>query len=244
MVTALNTQQWRNKRAACAAAIGLAVIALVTTPAHADSTSALAARDQLQQLRDFYSDWGVTGSAQDGVLEEFRTTGYLDAFGSVEPVSTKHTIKDGMSYEIATFEDGSIAVSGVEIATRNATTGSSQVIRSITGCTVTSGTGWAHYANCKVHADDGVHNFRYTVTYEKYSQANAKLMSSSEAKITCIWGSCTAPERSLWRPQSTATQDAVVKYHSQYTSWNNAASEDIYLSLYLSKTGVPTVLPY
>lgn len=121
---------------------------------------------------------------------------------------------------------------------------STQAVNALSGCTITSGTGWAHYENCQVQSDDGVHNFRYKVTYEKYAQANAKIMSAWDAKITCVWGGCTAPERSMWRPKSTATQDAVVKYHSQYTSWNNGASEDLYLSLWLSKKGVPTVLKY
>lgn len=183
-------------------------------------------------------------ATQDTLVREMIDTGMVDSMRGIPSASVDHHVSNGMSVDVYTYPDGSIAVLEAQIPVVASSPKSGGMVLSaaanaVTGCTTTSGSGWVHYDNCQVSTFDGVVTLTFKVSYEKYSGAFAKITASDEtqAKASCLYGSCTEPTRSLWRPQSTSTTKAVVKYHTYYTSWNGASGGDAYAGFWLDLYG-------
>jgi hypothetical protein len=200
------------------AAMALLLVAPTGSPASAEVEDPNAA-----PLREFWTEYGVAPETQDALIERFATTGSIDALVgdlSTAVTTTRQTLTSVET--IYTYPDGSITVVASQRPRRDVSrpgvvTPMSTVYYG--DCTTTSGSGWIHYANCNVEVANGYVYLKYTVTWEKYSSGPAQLNSSGSSKATCYYGSCTAPVRALWRPQSTSTQEAVVKYSTTYTAF-------------------------
>lgn len=225
-----------------AQAFALFVLPLLLAAPVANSSGNGSSNDATA-LRAFYTQWGVPRGTQDSLIRELNSVGVVGSMLGGENYSVDHRTSNGMSAEVRTYADGSIKVFAIEVPTvvAPAAPGVVTALSSVTGCTQTSGSGWIHYSGCNVFVGDGVKDLGYKVTYEKYSAGYAKLISSSDPKATCSWGTCTTPTRSLWRPQSTAAQQAVVKYHTVYTSYLGTQSEDMYLGFWLNRYGTYTL---
>lgn len=222
---------------ALAAAVSLGAIA----PAGATDT---ATDESSAEIRAFWDQYGVDPDVQDALVAKLESHGKLDASGAhAEPVSVDTDTTAGMSVTVETFADGSIRVSGVEQANASSeSTGGIELLDSgVTDCTSSSGTGWVHYTGCRVFSANGTQNISFKVDYEKYSAGHAKILRSYGAVSSSQYGSMTLPTRTLWRPQSSATQKAVAKYSSDYESHNGASSETIYLAFWLSSNGTRSV---
>lgn len=221
----------------------ITVSTLVAIWLAAASTAAVAAPavpDPYESARAFWSEHGVSEQVQQSLVEKLNETGTIDAISfAMEPVTVETQQSGTAEVTVATFEDGSIAVTSFE--NPDPTTEDSIVGRAVHGnCQVTSGSGWATYKNCEVVSDAGVYRIGFKVTYERYATMNAKIISSGSEQAVSGGGSITHPTRSLWRPQSTSNQSAVVKYHSYYTAWTSSYSEDVYLGFWVSRTGTPS----
>lgn len=216
------------------AVLGLALLGSVAVPAAGTDFD-----DEEVQFRAFYNEWGVSGQIQDELVNSLENGELIDSMRAGEP-SHIELLDDGDSLvRIETYPDGSILVLEVEKPDEDLSppSGVQPLTNSLTGCSASSGGGWATYSNCLVKANTGTMVIQFRVSYEKYVGANAKLLSSHSASSSAGYGTITLPKRSLWRPNSTAAQKAVVKYHAKFKSWNGAASEDIYLGFWLSANG-------
>lgn len=224
---------------AISASVLSAVLGLVLLGSAAVSASGGDFEDEEAQFRAFYNEWGVSSQVQDGLVELLENGELLDSMRAGEP-SSSELLDDGDSLvRIDTYPDGSILVLEVEKPDEDLppSSGVGPLANSLTGCSVSSGGGWASYSNCLVKANTGTMVIQFRVSYEKYAGANAKLLSSHSGSSSAAYGTITLPKRSLWRPNSTAVQKATVKYHAKFKSWNGAASEDIYLGFWLSANG-------
>lgn len=222
---------------ALAAAVSLGSIApAVATGSVTDDSSA--------EIRAFWDHYGVAPEIQDALVAKLESNGSLDASSAyAEPVSVDTDTTASVTVTVETFADGSIRVSGIETAPGDdeSTGGIGLLDAGVTDCKSTSGTGWVHYTGCRVFSANGTQNISFKVDYEKYSAGNAKIIRSYGAVSSSQYGSMTLPTRTLWRPQSSATQKAVAKYRSDYESHNGASSETIYLAFWLSSNGTRTV---
>ncbi len=140
---------------------------------------------------------------------------------------------------VATYADGSIAVTTLENATP--TDPGTISTRGISGCTVTSGSGYATYSGCLISAGDGIKFLSFRASYQRVSGGYAKILSSNSPATASNYGDMTDPVRAYMRYQSTSLQDAVVKYSSVYTSWSSGGSETVYTSLWLTAGGTASV---
>lgn len=208
----------------------------VIAPAHATDTPS---SDPTAQIREFWTEYGVAPALQDALAAKLESGGNLDSGNAyAEPVSTDTTTSSTMTMTVETFADGSIRVTGIENApTSTAESSVGTLATGITDCRSYSGTGFVHYTGCRVISANGTQNISFKVDYEKYSHAHAKILRTYSANATSNYGTITDPKRSLWRPQSTASQKAVAKYKSYYESHNGASSETIYLAFWLSSNG-------
>ncbi|GCD18725.1 hypothetical protein GXP71_01525 [Cellulomonas sp. H30R-01] len=230
------TARRRAARVALLVAIGLGVI----SPAQA----AEGTTGDFTDVRAYWSTYGVTQEVQDELIEKFVRTGKVDALdGAAAPVATSTITRSGATERVETFNDGSIRVSSFEKpSSLGRTTGVKPLAATnLSGCSVTSGSGFVTYKNCLVSSGDGFRYMSFRATYEKYSGAYAKILSTGSPSTSSNYGTMTYPTRSLYRPNSTATQDAVAKYVSEWTSYNGASSETCYTSLWLTKSGQASV---
>lgn len=224
-----------------AAAMATALSFAVAVPAGATMSDAPPSD---AEIREFWTEYGVTPNVQDALVNKLEVGGKLDSANAfAEPVDVSTTTHDGMNVTVETFADGSIRASGIEQATA-ADEQVGTLDTGVTDCTVTSGTGFVAYTGCQVFSANGTQNIQFKVNYERYRGAHAKILRSWDAKATSRFGTVTPADdlpRTLWRPESTATQKAVVKYKTDYESWNGASSETIYLAFWLASDGTRSV---
>lgn len=235
MTTASGT---KSRRVAARVAL---VVALIASAA----SSAAASDDQPDpappEVRAFWTEYGVSQETQDYLAQKMATTGTIDALSGDLADAAATTRTTGESIEtVYSFPDGSIAVVAGERPTRRVAkpgvvTPNATIFYG--NCTTTSGSGWVHYDKCDVEVSVGYVNLGYKVSWEKYSSGAAKITWSGSPKATCYYGACSTPERSLWRPNSSVTQDAVVKYRTVYTAFGNASQFTQYLGFWVDYTG-------
>ncbi|QDW62314.1 hypothetical protein [Oerskovia sp. KBS0722] len=195
------------------------------------------ADDPYAVVRAFWTSHHVAAEVQDTLVAELATTGSVDAMeAGAEPVSVRTDDTGSATVSIATFADGSIAVSSIE-KPPDPQPGQISPRASVYGCSATTGSGYATYKNCTVGSDNGIFKMNFLVNYEKYQGANAKILAAWNAKATSTTGSITSPTRETWRPQSSSFQQAVAKYHSDYQAWSSGMSQDVYLGFWLTSTG-------
>lgn len=232
----------RTNRAGASLAIA-ALVVVASGLAPASATSDVEPDHQFTSVREFWTANGVSTATQEALVDKLGSGELIDANKAVaEPVSVESTWTDGREVTVATFPDGSIVVTSAEQPRTPAPGQISTQAGAVYGnCKVTSGSGWINYKNCEVVGDSGTYRIGFNVTYEKYSGGYAQIKSSGNAQSASGFGSITAPTRSLWRPKSAATQQAVVKYHSEYTGYLSAHQTDVYLAFWLTKTGVASV---
>lgn len=209
-------------------------LVLVGAPA-----SVAVAADPYNDVRTFWNSYGVPAAVQDSLVAELSATGTVDAAKQgAEPVSTVTRDLAGAQQTITTFADGSISVTSLERAKAQTTKrGQVSTQATIEGCRVASGSGYSNYSGCIVSADNGIFRIGFKVAYSIYNGASAKITSSGSASAASGTGTITDPTRDMWRPQSSPVQQAVVKYHSDYTAWSQGLQQDVYLGFWLTSTG-------
>lgn len=211
-----------------------AVLAVMTASVLGVAPVASAAEsDGLDYLRDYWTQHGVPAETQDTLVEDYLDGNLPDSMTGVEPTGseTVETLEEVVT--VFTYPDGSVSHQSVQAEEQSGGIST----RGITGCKDSAGSGYVHYSGCVVSAGNGDFYLKFKVSYDKYSTGCAAITSSGSAEPSSPGGSMTDPVRTVNRKQSTKAQQAVVKYHSVYTSALNGNDQDVYLGFWLTCAG-------
>jgi hypothetical protein len=220
-----------TRRTLIAIATGLALTLGAASSAVADVP------DPYEEARAFWTSHGVPAEVQDTLVDELSTTGAIDAIRhGVDPVSVETLDESDATVTVSTFPDGSISVTSVEKPVV-VPPGQITTQASIAGCTAQGGSGYVNYTGCVVSADAAIFKIAFKASYSVPNGASAKITSTWGAQATSGVGTITNPTRTLWRPQASSVQQAVAKYHSDYTAWSSGLQQDVYLGFWLTSTG-------
>ena len=224
--------------------IALTIMLLISGPSAVASTPEadevwLSQSEQIE-MRKFWTSYGVSAETQNALMEKFLTTGTFDALLSGSSGEVESTVVEGSSVSIERFEDGSIRVVTVELPeTENPKT--RKTTGSINGCKNSSGSGYAISKGCKVQTSDSARTVLFYADWASYNGANAEILRTYNPTAAAIGGTMTPPTLTYWRPASTSKQDARATYSSVFTGKNNASSETINTTLWLTRSGLASV---
>ncbi|MEV8214636.1 hypothetical protein [Leifsonia sp. NPDC077715] len=208
----------KRRNAFLGSAVGILLIAtLGAAPAHASGVD-------WSQLQVYWTQHGVSAATQEALLAGIERGELPDSFTGATPVS-ESTIETPTSIEkVSTYADGSVSSAGV-----NAHRVPSQAAvapRGIINCTVSSGSGYRTFSNCRVEGTNGNVSVWFTATYtlvqgagDYISNKTAAAASSAPGTSTSIpyWNVVRLNEIAGTRAQVTAT-----------TTWNYGVGSSTY----------------
>lgn len=205
----------------------------------ATSSSTIVSNEDEAATRAFWQKYGVDQATQDTLMKKLKRGERTDASSFADPERTEDIDINGMRQAVAFYADGSITVVGTEIPepTSIGQMGTRGV--GISGCSTTSGAGWATYKNCKVNVSSDSITMNFRATYERYSGAAGKILSTSSPAASSRNGTkiTSAPKRIRFVKVAGKYQDAVATYRTGLVSHNNNYSETIDLSIRVPYSG-------
>jgi hypothetical protein len=220
-----------RRAVALAASAVLASTLLVGAPLSASaSTPGIFAPGFEEANRAFLTTFGVTGSAQDELIDVLASGGTWDSMSTAhnKPIKSRQHYADGVTWDVSEFADGSISAKYVG----SGVPGSSQLEMSPMGvndCGYSSGkTG--NFSNCNIYMWVGAVSMGF--------KANFTINASGYDKITLLWGAswaiggaCSASQLYFGTPKATESstgpaiglltvqaQMCVVGYNSNFNS--------------------------
>lgn len=233
----------KKMRVGLTATLALALLS-ASSIAPAQATNAPEKETSFEQ---FLVENEVSSSVRQELQAKVESGEALDSAQGIEPVSEDSWIEGGERVTRLTYPDGSVSVTRLEIPVEIGT-GKGQVSPQgtiINGCSVTSGSGWATYKNCRVQGDNGLVYLSFRVDYERYVGKNAKILRTHTGSVSTRTGwSATLPTREVYRPTSSPNIKALVRYATNAKQIGGLASETFYTSFWLDYKGAASVSFY
>jgi len=182
-------------------------LALVASPAAAtespsESTVELSA-NELQQLRSFLHENGVSGPTQKALLTKLQRGEPWDSLRpDASPVSEETTLHDRHATTRAVYADGSIVITSVSKPTPESSGEGDVSPLSVEACSVRNSPPYAvYYDSCRADVNYGIIRMGFYFNYQQ--------ITSLGAKITSYWGrfqhcfGCTLSDHRLERWSDT-----------------------------------------
>lgn len=217
---------WQKSSSILINALTAGVLSLgATSPAMAEPTQ--SAEPDWSPFVLWISSYGVNTATQTALVGKLSAGEILDSARGGVPISTSDQSTAAQSILVDTYADGSISVSTLE---RPSVAKLGIAPLAITGCSVSSGAGYASYSNCLVQQSNGTVTLQFRANYSRFT-GGANISWYGTQAVSALYGTATYPSLTLVRASQSGSLPAVVTAHSRYTSWNGASSEDIYLSL-------------
>lgn len=215
----------RSIAGALCAILAMAGVLFAGAAADASEASVPPSEVELADVRALLERFDVPESDQENLLQAVAQGELWDVYRGEAPVSTEQQTIDGIDYTIDRFADGSFRAIGFEIpevVQQDRPSGPSP--RAITGCRVTSGSGYSNATGCQI---DGVWgtillgatNVSYTI-----AQGNPdRITSTGYGFQKCIVVSCSSPTLVVFEPVE-GSGPAYARWQSDisasYASWN------------------------
>lgn len=225
-------------------ALAAALLCVLPTAAQADTPDALPDA-VVQELKAFWSDNDVNASVQRELVTGIENGKLpLSLVPTTKPVERTATVVNGFNRTTETFADGSIRLAEVQtvdgyIAEPHdfEATPMAAPTASISGCRISSGSGYSNYDNCLVRGTTGaVTNWFYASWTYVQGAYNDQLRSTSNPGQTCNWPySCTIPSRSAFVGQERSWTAAGATYTG--TANTGTSSQTTYLNLEIKANG-------
>ncbi|RPF28212.1 hypothetical protein [Georgenia muralis] len=140
-----------------------ATLGLLAPAASADEAVSISAAEEAAS-RAFMTEFGVPADTQDELLASLKE-GDLGLANDPDagPVSVETEVRDGSTFEISRYFDGSIEVTEREIPTA----AEPGVITpyAVTGCSVSGGSGYSNYTGCKIHYRTHVFSYGFYANF-------------------------------------------------------------------------------
>lgn len=210
-------------------AAAFAISATVGGSVHATAAESvphgLTAADE-QVLRRSLSRFDVPESTQDVLIDRARAGELWDATApDAVPVSEAHgVVRDGFSYDVKHYADGSVSYVGLQIPSGGE--GVDGGPRTISQCRYQSGSGYSNATGCQIDGAWGtVIAGAINVGYTLVQGGADRMIDGGYGFQRCVYPtSCSSPVRVLWKPvedSSAAYQRWQADVNGGYLgSWN------------------------
>lgn len=144
-------------------ATAAATLGLLAPFASAEESVSIS-RGEEAASRAFMTEFGVPANTQEELLAALKE-GDMGLANSPDarPVSVETEARDGSTFEISTYADGSIAVIEREIPV--VVKPGTVTPYAVTGCSVSSGSGYSNYTGCKIHYRTHVFSYGFYANF-------------------------------------------------------------------------------
>lgn len=232
----------RRFRNACAAVAAVALILGSATSAQAESSHpAILTNSEVTALAEFWTEHNVDPKVQDDLIAGIHTGTLPDSLtGNAVPSVTEESSDAGWDSTIYTFDDGSVVEAQLEIA-EPAPLAQPRVAPSsaINKCTVTSGSGFRTYKDCKVQGNSGITGFGFYLSYTLVQGGNDYILESYGPTKMCVWpAACDQPFKDRVKLREDAGGVAGVSYGM---AWSAGASGTSYLTVKVGRDSAKVV---
>ncbi|WP_448071867.1 hypothetical protein [Georgenia yuyongxinii] len=214
--------------------------ARATGDERSQAPNAAGLAEYARSLNDYWARNGVDAETRASLVQRIRSGQPTDSIKpGEEPVASSMKKVDKVEVTTYTYEDGSISMGYVQVeegvvdmevlgldvdGAASSPSDGSIGIRSISGCTVSGGSGYSVRSNCMVAGTKDENKFQmwffatYTIADGAY---NDSISWTGNPGKTCIWPySCgTLPVRSQLVTKETAWSTAGATYTMPYDQW-------------------------
>lgn len=123
---------------------------------------------ELVQLREFFDDYGVSEATQEALILSLESGEVWQSLApGAKPVTEKSSIQGGIQTTVATYADGSIAVSRVSAPQKHVAPPGEVVPLSVYGCSTSGSSGYAwYYTNCVADVNLGIIRMYFNFDWE------------------------------------------------------------------------------
>lgn len=212
-----------SKKAVWAALATVALSLPLAATASASPVVEAPLADDIAASRAFMTEYGVPESVQDELIALTLAGGLplSDVEGAV-PESVERVESSSSSVDVSRYADGSISV--VEVEKPAASSGITPF--GISGCSFSSGSGYASYTNCKVHYQSTVFSFGFYANFSIAAGANNDRITWAGSKYLVYSIGHLLTSSSVWVEQSveTASRDASAVYTATFDLWPGVGS--------------------
>lgn len=205
----------KMKTLAIGAVAGLIAAGAAIAPAHAS--------DDWDNLRSYWSRFGVAEATQERLIDGLNRGAFPDSFTDAAPVNEKTLKTETSVLTIRTFADGSISTTGINASPASTSRGVTPL--SVSGCTVSSGSGYRTFTNCKVEGTNGNVSVWFYANYTLVQGAADYISWYGSAAASSVPGSTSKPFWSVVRLNELAGTRAQV---SATTTWSYGVGSQTY----------------
>jgi hypothetical protein len=210
----MSTKIARMTMGACA--VGGILAGMLAMPAAANASTPTLDAAGTAKLEAFWSEYSVPEATQARLLEGVNDGKMMVSdLQSEEPITSKTIERVTDTAVVSTYSDGSISVTTQQKPVVWAPKPGTVTTQgsSITGCSVTSGSGFRGFANCKVQGNSGLIGFGYYLSYTLVQGGNDYIRESYGATTQCVYpAACDQPFKDRQKLKEDAAGNAGVSY--------------------------------
>jgi hypothetical protein len=211
----------------------------MVTPSVAASTSSA------DTLKHWLISEGVTNDLASQLAKKHSQGKTLDSENGSTPVKVIKNDTAEKYVEKKIFADGSVSVSSIEKPTKNYEASSLPIARPayVGSCeTVSSGSGYRVYYDCRVQEKNGIVDLAFRATYQIVQGAYDKISSAWGGYYYSSGGSISGPKLTIPRANETFSYSAHAQYAVVFVASNGGSSRTYKLHLYIKNDTPSTSL--
>lgn len=188
-----------------------------------DSSNKMA--EDIIKLREWLSSYNVDDDTIDSLINKLEQGEIWD---SLNPEKANLGVSSKINNEESkiVYPDGSIAITGLEKGIED---------RKINIGSVSSGTGYRVYKNCKVYHNAGIVNLEFYANYTIAQGAYDKIDGVRDARSTSLGGVATRVSFGRKKIQENANGPAKARFEVFFVSYDNKASGNYWIDLDVGK---------
>jgi hypothetical protein len=195
-----------------------------------DAPIAPPTADAAQRLHLFLTENGVESSVADEITHSFEEGDLPDSATGVEPTHTETITNADESITRTFYPDGSVSVTGREIAAPLSTDLGGVTPMAISGCSVSSGSGYYVFRNCAIYGGNGVVYMGFHATYQFINGAYDKISSHNGPYQQCVV-TCDVPYFAGAKLSENSSGNAYVTYFMRSTLATASRTSSLTLSV-------------
>ncbi|MDX1770185.1 MAG: hypothetical protein R3328_01535 [Planococcaceae bacterium] len=200
-------------------------------------------KDDIKQLKMFFDEYGVEKQIQNSLILKLKKGIPWDSIKpESEIVSSEEIVSETETQVIQKFKDGSISVQTLETPAvqveDNISTDNNESIftpLSVTGGTVTTGTGYRTVRGAKVKVETGICNAWFYADFTTLYGAMDRITSVYDSTVVGIGGTTNSDTLNIVRATETLDNKAEAKLNFQFVAFGGAGSSTVWLKLLVGK---------
>lgn len=210
--------------------MGLGVASGSVSASEIEQTTHTLSNDDIKSLKEFFKTYKVSKDTQYLLIDKLNKGELWDSLKGQEPVSVSEIeVRKDVVETIATYNDGSIVVSGFEPDITEEVAVVSPF--AVDPGTVTGGSGYTNHKGAKVYVYVGVANAHFYSDFTLVNGGNDYISSVYDYKIVGIGGAATYNNLAITKKTESLDGKASAKLDFTWIAFNGSTSATCWLRL-------------